>query len=366
MFSLSTWESETPTTLFAHFTPSDYNITFNSNQGNNPSFNSKIVIYNQSFGELPTINRIGYDFVGWYDATTGGNLISAQTTVSIVQDTTYYARWTPMTFTITFNKDGGTGGSDSLTASYEQTLPVATIPNRSGYTFNGYYTELNGEGIQYYSDNMSPIINYTLLSGVTLYAKWTANNYAFTFDPYGGALVGSGSKVVTFNQPYGELPSATRVGHTFAGWYTTQIEGFEIKATDVNTIFENKTFYARWNINSYNLVYSDRQGNTVLDLIYQFNQVLTNQIPTGPSRTNYIFKNWSITQPANMPANNLNISPVYDAYVFDNDFSLINRTTNFIDGEILIDFGVADSNASVYFSNALANVGSPGAIRKVP
>jgi uncharacterized repeat protein (TIGR02543 family) len=365
MASLLNWESETATTLFAHFTPSVYVISFNQNNGNDPSFANKSVTYNASFDALPTIDRTGYDFAGWYDATTGGNLINEQTTVSIVQDTTYYARWTPMTFTITFNKDGGTGGSDSLTASYEQTLPVATIPNRSGYTFNGYYTELNGAGIQYYSDNMSPIINYTLLSGVTLYAKWTANNYAFTFDPYGGVLVGAGSKVVTFNQAYGELPSATRVGHTFAGWYTTQVAGFEIIASEINTIFENKTFYARWNINSYNLVYSDHQGNTVLDLIYQFNQALTDPIPPGPARTNYIFKNWSITQPANMPANNLNISPVYDAHVFDNDFSLINRTTNFIDGEILIDFGVADSNASVYFSNTLANVNSPGPMANV-
>ena len=360
MNSLLNWESETATTLFAHFTPSDYNITFNSNQGNNPSFNSKIVIYNQSFGELPTINRIGYDFAGWYDATTGGNLINEQTTVSIVQDTIYYARWTPMTFTITFNKDGGTGGSENATASYEQTLPVATIPNRSGYTFNGYYTEVNGAGIQYYSDNMSPIINYNLLSGVTLYAKWSANNYAFTFDPYGGVLVGSGSKVVTFNQAYGELPSATRVGHTFAGWYTTQVAGFEIIASEINTIFENKTFYARWTVNSYTINFITNGGNNINPLNVEFgtaNSAIS--LPVATKNGGYEFVAWSPALPSTMPANELTLTAIYKRMIVGNDFSVTNINSNFKDGLIRFSLGVADSTARLFVDNEV-NLSSPG------
>jgi uncharacterized repeat protein (TIGR02543 family) len=360
MNSLLNWESETPTTLFAYFTPSYYNLTFNSNQGNNPSFTSKIVIYNQSFGELPTINRIGYDFVGWYDATTGGNLIGAQTTVSIVQDTTYYARWTPMTFTITFNKDGGTGGSENATASYEQTLPAASIPNRSGYTFNGYYTELNGAGIQYYSDDMSPIINYNLLSGVTLYAKWSANNYAFTFDPYGGELVGAGSKVVTFNQAYGELPSATRVGHTFAGWYTTQVAGFIINASDINTIFENKTFYARWTVNSYTINFVTNGGNNINPLNVEFgtaNSAIS--LPVATKNGGYEFVAWSPALPSTMPANELTLTAIYKRMIVGNDFSVTNINSNFKDGLIRFSLGVADSTARLFVDNEV-NLSSPG------
>ena len=55
---------------------------------------------------------------------------------------------------------------------------------------------------------------------VNLYAKWIANSYDVTFNPGNGATVDLVSKSVTFDSTYGELPTPTKKGYTFAGWYT--------------------------------------------------------------------------------------------------------------------------------------------------
>lgn len=49
-------------------------------------------------------------------------------------------------YEVTFNKMGGTGGSDNVMANYERKMPSATVPSRTGYTFMGYYSEQNGRG----------------------------------------------------------------------------------------------------------------------------------------------------------------------------------------------------------------------------
>ena len=56
----------------------------------------------------------------------------------IAANTTLYANWTANTYTVTFDKQSGTGGSDSVSATYGAAMPAATAPTRTGYTFSGY------------------------------------------------------------------------------------------------------------------------------------------------------------------------------------------------------------------------------------
>lgn len=64
---------------------------------------------------------------------------------------TLYAQWTAKTFTVTLNNQGATtAGTASVTATYDSAMPSATMPMRTGYTFNGYYDATSG-GTQYYT-----------------------------------------------------------------------------------------------------------------------------------------------------------------------------------------------------------------------
>ena len=129
----------------------------------------------------------------------GFNTSSTATTPTHVMDGTkfyptasgtYYAVWTANTYAVTLNKQSGSGGTSSVTATYGSAMPSATAPTRSGYTFGGYYTGTNGTGTQYYTASMASARTWNLTSNTTLYAKWTASNFTVTFDANGGTIGG--------------------------------------------------------------------------------------------------------------------------------------------------------------------------------
>jgi PKD repeat protein len=78
-------------------------------------------------------------------------------------------------YTVTFDKQTGTGGSDSVVATQGSPMPAATAPTCAGYDFGGYYSGINGSGTQYYTAAMSSARNWDLTADTTLYAKWTAS-----------------------------------------------------------------------------------------------------------------------------------------------------------------------------------------------
>ena len=80
------------TTIKAIYTAKKYTVTYNAN-GGTVSGTSKSVTYNAKYGTLPTPQRAGYSFLGWYTAKTGGSKITETTIVKITSNQTIYAQW---------------------------------------------------------------------------------------------------------------------------------------------------------------------------------------------------------------------------------------------------------------------------------
>lgn len=79
----------------------------------------------------------------------------------------------PREYTVTFDKQEGRGGSDYVDAVIcGAAMPPASAPTRSGYAFDGYYSQPNGGGTQYYDEDMDSVNNYDVIGNTTLYAKW--------------------------------------------------------------------------------------------------------------------------------------------------------------------------------------------------
>lgn len=74
--------------------------------------------------------------------------------------------------------------------------------------------------------------------------------YPVTFNPNGGR-VSQASKVVTIGSTYGTLPTPTRTGYSFDGWYTKEIGGTNV--TETTTVGTNPpaTLYAHWTAKKY-------------------------------------------------------------------------------------------------------------------
>ncbi len=132
-------------------------------------------------------SRNGCTFLGYFDAPSGGTRYyystgqTARNWDKNVSETTLYAQWSPSTYLVTFDKQGGTGGSDSSyisnfdnsTANNDQ----ITIPQNTGCSFYGYFDQPNGQGNQVYN-SIGEFIKGSIstYSSKTLYAYWSANH----------------------------------------------------------------------------------------------------------------------------------------------------------------------------------------------
>ena len=205
-----------------------YSISYNNNTGSGTMSTTYKVHGTDVSLAANGFTKTGYSFAGWKagNASTG-TAYAGGATYSANSSTTMYAQWTANTYTVTFDKQSGAGGSDSVTATYDSDMPSATAPSRMGYTFGGYYDATGGSGTQYYTSAMASARTWNKTSDTTLYAKWTANSYTLTADAQSGSIAttsgwtGTGSsatKSVTYKSTYGTLPTISRTGYTFSEW----------------------------------------------------------------------------------------------------------------------------------------------------
>jgi len=90
---------------------------------------------------------------------------------------------------------------------------------------------------------------------------WTVNSYTVTFDAQGGT-VSPTSAFVTSGSAYGTLPTPTRTGYTFGGWWMgANGSGTQVTASTTVTASANHVLYAKWTGNLYT-VFFDAQGGT--------------------------------------------------------------------------------------------------------
>jgi uncharacterized repeat protein (TIGR02543 family) len=91
---------------------------------------------------------------------------------------------------------------------------VLGTPTRVGHTFNGWYTaQTGGTRVGGGGSSWTP----TSDSNITLHAQWTAVTTTVRFINPGGTAVAN--QTYTFGSTI-TLPTPTRAGHTFTGWFT--------------------------------------------------------------------------------------------------------------------------------------------------
>ena len=68
------------------------------------------------------------------------------------------------------------------------------------------------------------------------------------------------NKTVTYDSTYGTLPTATKTGYTFDGWYTSASGGTKIEATSKVSITSSQTLYAHWTASGYTVTFNANGG----------------------------------------------------------------------------------------------------------
>ena len=152
-------------TLYAHWSVAQYKLIFDAN-GGTCTQESQEVTYNTPLGSLPEPTRSGYTFDGWYTAAEGGNKVGAQTNYNAAYDFTVYAHWTPKTYNLIFNANGGTCTEASRAMVFDTVIGEMPVPTRAGYTFDGWYGKAEGGSL------IHGQMRYNAPFDVTVYAHW--------------------------------------------------------------------------------------------------------------------------------------------------------------------------------------------------
>ncbi len=153
-------------------------------------------------------------------------------------------------------------------------------------TFQGVAVGNSADG-----DNARCISNMKTV--VAAYRKAVSSDYIVSFDAKGGT-VNPASKLVTQGQPYGALPTPTRDGYVFEGWYTdANGAGTAVTPSTTVTTAANHTLYAKWTaISPTYTVTFDAQGGTVNSASKTVTQGdAYGALPT-PAREGYGFAGW--------------------------------------------------------------------------
>ena len=117
--------------------------------------------------------REGYTQTGWAKTSGGKKAFDLGATYNDNAPVTLYPFWSANQCSVTLDRQGGSGGTASVTATYGSAMPKITIPTKSGCSFGGYWTEPNGEGTQYYTAAGASAHDWDRPSGDPLYAFWT-------------------------------------------------------------------------------------------------------------------------------------------------------------------------------------------------
>ncbi|MBR2392935.1 MAG: InlB B-repeat-containing protein [Alphaproteobacteria bacterium] len=246
--SCTTGYTITGTTAADHDSSSDcYRVITLDKNGGAGSLGASVTCYQGAdcnFGDASVLTQTGYTFTGgWGTSQSCTAKVSTFTTPS---NSTYYACKTANQYTISFDANGGTGGqSADVLATYDSTMPAisATAPTKAGYVFTGWFDAKTG-GTQYYTAVGQSARTWDIAKATTLYAQWAVggmNNV--TFNENGGTTVSD----TECNVMSGDitLPTITRAGHTFDGWYN-DATGEKATSVAAGTCVSEMSFTAKW------------------------------------------------------------------------------------------------------------------------
>ncbi len=156
-------EGVTKVTFVAQWTAEKYTISYELNGGTNNESNPTEYTADTETITLAAPTKAGYTFAGWYTEAEFTNETGSIAKGS-TGNKTFYAKWKPVTYTITLNNDGT---SSEISGTVEN-LPKLTTPAKDGYEFRGWFTAAEG------GDKVDSITaeNIASLGGKTLYARW--------------------------------------------------------------------------------------------------------------------------------------------------------------------------------------------------
>ena len=283
------------TELVAMWTPHRPIIMFDYNGGHPPFGNSTTVETEQVYGKsytLPLASRTGYTFTGWFTEKTGGTKIDSNTIVNVTDDPDknidqiLYAHWVPNKYTVSYDLNCGglladpindityTGNNAQISYSFPTNTYTFTNTSSADPHVSLHNTVYLKAGTTYYvhmyipDSNENAVQMFYAINGAFEEAKSIrfggdikttktitvaeSGAYKIRIDNDTDKTIKIKDFWITeadtrpienaYDTPYNKLPTPTREGYTFIGWY---LNGMKIE-DDTKLTYFNHTLTARW------------------------------------------------------------------------------------------------------------------------
>ena len=369
-------------TFTAQWTLGTYTITYDLNGGalaegvTNPA---SYTTESESF-TLNNPTYAGYTFAGW----TGTDLEEPTKTVTIAKGSagnrSYKATWTPITYTITYDLDGG-ALAEGVTNPESYTTESGSItlnnPTRTGYTFAGW------TGTDLTEATTTVLIANGSIGNRSYKATWTVNKYKVTFKDYNDDILVAEAEYDYDSDLTNVAPDMTGKtnldGAPFGGWnnnYTGKVPAFDVVYTavyggtymlkfvvdgvtvqsgevDYNTPItaptspekegydftgwkdqigkdfteyngkmpaKDVTFTAQWKAKQYTITIDTDGGSAIENITADYNSVI--EKPADPTKKGYKFTGWTPAFPEKMPLNGASVKATWEIITYTLSYDL--------------------------------------------
>lgn len=208
--------------VFTYTDRTTYVTAWKNNGTAYPSLTEKLVIENLS-GDLDISVETGkLDFFTVTDTTTASTENYTVTLTGTYEVSDRYAAGSSVTITVKPKDSWHITGVDCDAADFTEESGVWT----------GTIERLNGD------------VTYTVTVEEAVTPPAPGTTFTITFDPNGGTLTGAATATTDTDGKLASLPTPSRSGYTFDGWFTAAEGGNAVSTDKVYT--ENTTLYAHW------------------------------------------------------------------------------------------------------------------------
>ena len=220
-----------------------YSVSYAANGGSStPSTQTKW--YGSTLTLAGAISRTGYTFAGW--KASNGTVYSAGGAYTTNAATTMTAQWTPVTYTVSYNANGGSNAPSSQTKTYGVNLTLTSaVPTRPGWTFRGWGTSASTSTVSYAAGG-----TYTANAAITLYALWQ-KTVTLSYSSESGSTNVPASQSATIYSPNTSTTFAvnssppSRTNYKFLFW---QVGSATYSPSQSITISDSTTLTAVWEL----------------------------------------------------------------------------------------------------------------------
>ncbi|NCA66780.1 MAG: hypothetical protein EOM87_01805 [Clostridia bacterium] len=281
--------------LYAKWSPSEYSISYNLQDGVNSEYNPESYTIEDRI-ELAEPTKNGYSFDGWRRSNfiDGVEYFESVTIIDgATGDLALIAYWSDaIQYGISyFNTDWFSNPNPPVFTVLSETITLespSSSPN--GYTFGGWYNDVG------FVSAATEIASGST-GDISLYAKWVPVQYGITYNLLGGENDIDNPTSFTIEDTF-TLADASKSGFTFGGWYGDVFYSSE-RITEISNNYGNLALYARWTSEAelagvytrteYTVTFDSNGGGAVPSRTVTDSEQLS--IP-APSRNGYLFKGW--------------------------------------------------------------------------